>query len=128
VEVDPTRMCELLVGLGDVEVLGIDVDLATFGWGHWHNTVRIHRYLNDISPDEYETAYTATTTDHNTSTLCSVATTDRACYPTKGRQALSSDEHGRSWEVVSSEAAGSVQILDESVVVCPRGYRLGLVC
>ena len=23
-EVDPTRVCELLVGLGDVEVLGVD--------------------------------------------------------------------------------------------------------
>ena len=25
-EVDPTRVCELLVGLGDVEVLGVDDD------------------------------------------------------------------------------------------------------
>lgn len=32
---------------------------------HWYNTARIHSYLNDISPDEYETAYTTTTTDHN---------------------------------------------------------------
>ncbi len=27
-EVDPTRMCELLVGLGDVEVLGVDDETA----------------------------------------------------------------------------------------------------
>ena len=26
---------------------------------------RIHGYLNDLSPDEFETAYTAITTDHN---------------------------------------------------------------
>ena len=42
-----------------------DVELATLGWVHWHNTVRIHSYLNDLSPDQYEAAYTATTTDHN---------------------------------------------------------------
>ncbi len=41
-----------------------DVELATLGWVHWYNTVRIHSRLNDISPDEYEAAYTATTTDH----------------------------------------------------------------
>ena len=30
-EVDPTRVCELLVGLGDVEVLGGDVDVISAG-------------------------------------------------------------------------------------------------
>ena len=34
-------------------------------WVHWYNTARIHSRLNDLSPDEYEAAYTATTTDHN---------------------------------------------------------------
>ena len=28
-EIDPTRMCELLVGLGDVEVLGVDDEGAS---------------------------------------------------------------------------------------------------
>ncbi|MCQ3814685.1 MAG: integrase core domain-containing protein, partial [Acidimicrobiia bacterium] len=42
-----------------------DIELATLGWMHWYNTARIHGYLNDISPDEYKTAYTTTTTDHN---------------------------------------------------------------
>ena len=42
-----------------------DVELATLGWVHWYNTERIHSRLNDLSPDEYEAAYTATTTDHN---------------------------------------------------------------
>jgi len=28
VEVDPTRMCELLVGLGDVEVVGVDDEVG----------------------------------------------------------------------------------------------------
>ena len=27
-EADPTRVCELLVGLGDVEVLGVDDDVG----------------------------------------------------------------------------------------------------
>ena len=27
-EADPTRMCEKLVGLGDVDLVGIDVDLV----------------------------------------------------------------------------------------------------
>ncbi len=42
-----------------------DVEYATLGWVHWYNTDRIHSYLNDRSPDEYEAAYTATTTNHN---------------------------------------------------------------
>ncbi len=42
-----------------------DIELATLGCMHWYNTARIHSRLNDISPDEYEAAYTTTTTDHN---------------------------------------------------------------
>ena len=42
-----------------------DVELATLGWVHWYNTARIHGYLGDRSPDDYEAAYTATTTNHN---------------------------------------------------------------
>jgi putative transposase len=31
-----------------------DVELATLGWVHWHNTRRLHGYLNDIPPAEFE--------------------------------------------------------------------------
>jgi len=40
-----------------------DVELATLGWVHWFNTDRIHSYLNDNSPDEFEAAYAASQTD-----------------------------------------------------------------
>ncbi len=40
-----------------------DVELATLGWVHWRNTDRIHGYLDDQSPDQFETAYTAAKTD-----------------------------------------------------------------
>ena len=41
-----------------------DVELATLGWVHWWNTHRIHGYLDDLSPEEFETAYAANITDH----------------------------------------------------------------
>jgi putative transposase len=37
-----------------------DVELATLSWVHWHNTQRLHGYLGDIPPAEYETAFYAT--------------------------------------------------------------------
>ena len=40
-----------------------DVELATLGWVHWFNNDRIHSYLNDASPDEFEAAYAASQTD-----------------------------------------------------------------
>jgi putative transposase len=36
-----------------------DVELATLGWVHWHNTERLHGYLDDIPPIEFETAFYA---------------------------------------------------------------------
>ena len=36
-----------------------DVELATLGWVHWHNTNRLHGYLGDLPPAEYEHAYYA---------------------------------------------------------------------
>ncbi len=36
-----------------------DVELATLGWVHWHNTQRLHSYLGDIPPTEYEEAHYA---------------------------------------------------------------------
>lgn len=34
-----------------------DVELATLGWVHWHNTNRLHGYLNDVPPAEFETVF-----------------------------------------------------------------------
>jgi putative transposase len=34
-----------------------DVELATLGWVHWHNTSRLHGYLDDIPPTEFEAAF-----------------------------------------------------------------------
>lgn len=36
-----------------------DLELATLGWVHWHNTTRLHGYLADIPPVEYEQAFYA---------------------------------------------------------------------
>ena len=41
-----------------------DVELATLGWVHWHNTARLHGYLHDVPPTEFENAsYAAPRTD-----------------------------------------------------------------
>ena len=34
-----------------------DVELATLGWVYWHNSGRLHGYLGDLPPAEYEAAY-----------------------------------------------------------------------
>jgi len=31
-----------------------DVELATLGWVHWYNTARLHGYLRDVPPVEFE--------------------------------------------------------------------------
>ena len=31
-----------------------DVELATLGWVHWHNAERLHGYLGDVPPAEFE--------------------------------------------------------------------------
>jgi putative transposase len=36
-----------------------DVELATLGWVHWHNTERLHGYLGDVPPAEFETGHYA---------------------------------------------------------------------
>jgi len=36
-----------------------DVELATLGWVHWHNTQRLHGYLGDIPPAEFEADFYA---------------------------------------------------------------------
>jgi putative transposase len=40
-----------------------DVELATLGWVHWHNNERLHGYLNDVPPVEFEAAYAAQQAD-----------------------------------------------------------------
>ena len=34
-----------------------DVELATLSWIYWHNTARLHSYLGDIPPIEFEAAF-----------------------------------------------------------------------
>ena len=34
-----------------------DVEVATLGWVHWHNAGRLHGYLGDIPPAEFEAAF-----------------------------------------------------------------------
>jgi putative transposase len=41
-----------------------DVELATLAWVHWYNTERLHGYLSDVPPSEFEAAYAAQQTDH----------------------------------------------------------------
>jgi putative transposase len=36
-----------------------DVELATLSWVHWHNTQRLHGYLGDVSPAEFEETFYA---------------------------------------------------------------------
>ena len=38
-----------------------DLELQTLAWVHWHNTERIHGYLGDVSPAEFEDDYDAMT-------------------------------------------------------------------
>ena len=42
-----------------------DLELATLGWVHWHNTQRLHGYLGDIPPAEFENAFYAVHGDRN---------------------------------------------------------------
>ncbi len=36
-----------------------EVELATLGWVHWHNTQRLHGYLGDLPPVEFEQLHAA---------------------------------------------------------------------
>jgi len=43
-----------------------DVELATLSWVHWHNISRLHGYLSDVPPAEFEAAfYDASRNDQN---------------------------------------------------------------
>jgi putative transposase len=51
---------ELIRGPGRRPWRTIDeLELATLGWVHWHNTERLHSYLNDVPPAEFEAAFHA---------------------------------------------------------------------
>jgi transcriptional regulator with XRE-family HTH domain len=36
-----------------------EVELQTLGWAHWHNTQRLHGYLGDLPPIEFEALHAA---------------------------------------------------------------------
>jgi len=42
-----------------------DVELATLGWVHWHNTERLHSYLDDVPPAEFEANWQKANTSAN---------------------------------------------------------------
>jgi putative transposase len=54
-----------------------DVELATLGWVHWHNHERLHGYLGDVPPAEFEAAWHEA---NRRATLCGAESdeTDRA--------------------------------------------------
>ena len=41
-----------------------DVELATLGWVHWHNTERLHGYLDDVPPDRVRSRVLRCDRDH----------------------------------------------------------------
>ena len=43
-----------------------EVELATLGWVHWHNTSRLHGYLGDLPPAEFEASVLRYETDRPT--------------------------------------------------------------
>lgn len=45
-----------------------DVELATLGWVHWHNTQRLHSYLGDVPPTEFEANFYAARNEDREST------------------------------------------------------------
>lgn len=59
--VDALYKTELVRGPGRGPWRTIDeLELQTLAWVHWHNTERLHGYLGDVSPAEFEAAYDAT--------------------------------------------------------------------
>ena len=69
-------LAETVIGLYKTELIrrpsqgpsnsAADVELATLGWVHWHNNRRLHTYLGEIPPTEFEAAYAARRPDHQT--------------------------------------------------------------
>jgi len=40
-----------------------DLELQTLAWVHWHNNERLHSYLGDVPPVEFEAIYDATVSE-----------------------------------------------------------------
>ena len=40
-----------------------DLELQTLAWVHWHNNERLHSYLGDVPPAEFEAIYDATVSE-----------------------------------------------------------------
>ena len=69
-------LAETVIGLYKTELIrgpnqgpwdsATDVELATLGWVHWHNSQRLHTHLGDVPPTEFEAAYAARRPDHQT--------------------------------------------------------------
>ena len=55
------------------------VELATLSWVHWYNTERLHGYLGDPPPDEFETAHYAQHAPHEL-----IRTNEESLYQTQG--------------------------------------------
>ena len=36
-----------------------DLELATLGWVHWHNTKRLHSYHGDVPPAQFQAMFYA---------------------------------------------------------------------
>lgn len=36
-----------------------EVELVTLGWVHWHNSQRLHGYVSDVPPAEFEATFYA---------------------------------------------------------------------
>ena len=41
-----------------------DIELATLGWVYWYNNQRLHGYLGDVPPAEFESAWLASQASH----------------------------------------------------------------
>ena len=69
-------LAETVIGLYKTELIrgpdrgpwnsAADVELATLAWVHWHNRQRLHIYLGDTPPAEFEAADAARQPDQQT--------------------------------------------------------------
>jgi len=48
-----------------------DLELQTLAWVHWHNNERLHSYLDDVPPVEFEAIYDATVSETSLAELTS---------------------------------------------------------
>jgi putative transposase len=55
-----------------------DVELATLSWVHWHNTTRLHSYLDDVPPAEFEAEW------HDDARKRPLSSPESVCIATNG--------------------------------------------